>query len=75
MLALPNTSEGNQQTATLMAGDVITEALPIATGPRWGASDAPGLGVTVDEDKVAACHAAYLRDGKYLPYLPDTIGT
>ena len=74
MLALPNTALGNQQTASLMAGDVIVEPLPIAEGPRWGASEAPGLGVTVDEDKVAAAHEAYLRDGQYLPYAPGSIG-
>jgi L-Ala-D/L-Glu epimerase len=74
MLALPNTALGNQQTASLMAGDVIVEPLPIAEGPRWGANEAPGLGVTVDEDKVAAAHEAYLRDGQYLPYAPGSIG-
>lgn len=74
MLALPNTTQGNQQTATMMAGDVIAEALPIASGPRWGAIEAPGLGVTVDEEKVAAFHEAYRRDGQYCPYLTSSIG-
>jgi L-alanine-DL-glutamate epimerase-like enolase superfamily enzyme len=75
MLSLPNTALGNQHTATMMAGDVIAETLPIATGPRWGAIEAPGLGVTVDEEKVALAHEAWRRDGQYLPYRPDAIGS
>ena len=42
--------------------------VPIATGPRWGAIEAPGLGITVDEDAVARFHEAYLSEGAYLPY-------
>jgi hypothetical protein len=74
LLTLPNATPGNQQTATMMAGDVIAETLPIATGPRWGAIEAPGIGVTVDEDKVAAAHEAWRRDGQYLPYRPSALG-
>jgi L-Ala-D/L-Glu epimerase len=74
MLALPNAVLGNQQTATLMSGDVIKETLPIVAGPRWGALDVPGLGVTVDEDRVAEYHEGFLRDGQYLPYRTDSIG-
>src|SRR5262249_33480044 len=53
VLTLPNGVEGHQQTAHLMANDVLTEPLPIATGPSWGPIDGPGLGVVVDEDAVA----------------------
>jgi L-Ala-D/L-Glu epimerase len=73
MLTLPNTALGNQQTAALMFADVIEEELPIATGPRWGALEGPGLGVTVNEDKVRACHEAYLQNGQYLPYAPGMV--
>ena len=68
MMALPNSTLGNQQTATLIADDIIKESLPIATGPRWNAIEAPGLGITVDEDKVARFHEAYLSEGAYLPF-------
>lgn len=65
LLSLPNTAEGNQQTAMMMADDVLGEALPIASGPRWGLIEAPGLGVQVDTDKVAAFHEDYQRLGEY----------
>lgn len=68
MLTLPNTTDGCQQTAQLMAGDVLAEPLPIATRPRWGRIDGPGLGVAVDEDAVATYHEAFLRDGPFPPY-------
>ena len=68
MMALPNAALGNQQTATMIAEDIIKESLPIATGPRWDAIEAPGLGITVDKDRVARFHEAYLRDGAYLPF-------
>jgi L-alanine-DL-glutamate epimerase-like enolase superfamily enzyme len=68
MLALPNAWDGVQQTAAMMADDILTTRLPIADGPRWGRIEAPGLGVEVDEDKVRHYHAAYQRDGQFLPY-------
>lgn len=68
MLALPNTIDGNQQTAQLMEDDILTEPLPIATGPTWSRIDGPGLGVEVDEARVQALHEAYLRDGPFTPY-------
>jgi glucarate dehydratase len=68
MLAIPNAADGVQQTAAMMQDDILTTALPIAGGPRWGCPTGPGLGIEVDEDKVARYHAAYLRDGQFLPY-------
>ena len=50
-----------------MADDILTEPLPIATGPSWGLIERPGLGVEVDQDKLARYHDAYLRDGQFLP--------
>ncbi len=74
MLAVPNATIGHQQTAQVMAGDILAEPLPIATGPTWARSDAPGLGVTVDEDKVAAFHEDYRRLGEH-PVYGDRFGT
>jgi L-alanine-DL-glutamate epimerase-like enolase superfamily enzyme len=73
VLTLPNGVDGHQQTAYMMEHDVLTEPLPIATGPRWGPIEAPGLGVDVDEDAVAEAAARYRAEGQYLPWQPDQI--
>jgi L-alanine-DL-glutamate epimerase-like enolase superfamily enzyme len=51
-----------------MADDILTRPSPIATGPRWGPIEQPGLGVDVDEDRLRHYHQCYLRDGPFLPY-------
>ena len=68
MLASPNADHGNQQTAQMMEDDILTERIPIMDGPEWGRIEGPGLGVEVDEDKVARYHEAFLRDGEFTPY-------
>jgi L-alanine-DL-glutamate epimerase-like enolase superfamily enzyme len=68
LLTLPNVDAGNQQTAAMMTDDILSEKLPIAGGPSWGPIERPGLGVTVDEDKVARYHEAFRREGQFLPY-------
>ena len=68
MLASPNSDSGNQQTAQMMADDILTERIPIADGPDWGRIDKPGLGIEVDEDKLRKYHEAYLRNGEFPPY-------
>jgi L-alanine-DL-glutamate epimerase-like enolase superfamily enzyme len=68
MLTLLNACDGHQQTAQFMAGDILSEPLPIATGPRWGRIDAPGLGVEVDERKLASYHQAFIDHGDFPPY-------
>jgi L-Ala-D/L-Glu epimerase len=68
MLTLLNACDGHQQTAQLMADDILVQPLPIATGPRWGRIDAPGLGVEVDEAKLARYHQDYLDHGDFPPY-------
>ena len=73
VLTLPNGVDGHQQTAHLMGADVLTEPLPIATGPRWGRIDGPGLGVEVDEDAVASAAARYRREGQYRPWQDDQL--
>src|SRR6266851_4893451 len=69
MLAAPNACLGHQQTAQMMADDILTERIPIADGPRWGRIDKPGLGVAVDEDKVARYHAEYRKHGEFPTYV------
>jgi L-alanine-DL-glutamate epimerase-like enolase superfamily enzyme len=73
VVTLPNGVDGHQQTAHLMEHDVLTEPLPIASGPRWASLDAPGLGVTVDEDAVEEAAARYRTDGQYLPWQDDQL--
>jgi glucarate dehydratase len=73
VLTLPNGVEGHQQTAHLMEHDVLAEPLPIASGPRWGTIDGPGLGVEVDEDAVAEAAARYEAVGQYRPWQADQL--
>jgi len=68
MLTLLNACDGHQQTAQLMADDILSAPLPIATGPSWGRIEAPGLGVEVDEAKLARYHLAFLDHGDFAPY-------
>jgi L-alanine-DL-glutamate epimerase-like enolase superfamily enzyme len=68
MLTVHNACDGHQQTAQLMADDILAEPLPIATGPSWGRIDAPGLGVEIDEQKLARYHQDYLDHGEFPPY-------
>jgi L-alanine-DL-glutamate epimerase-like enolase superfamily enzyme len=51
----------------MMEDDVLVGRLPIADGSRWGLIDRPGLGVEVDEDKLARYVEAYRKDGQFLP--------
>jgi L-alanine-DL-glutamate epimerase-like enolase superfamily enzyme len=74
VLTLPNGVEGHQQTAHLMAYDVLTEPLPISSGARWGQIDGAGLGVDVDEAAVAEAAARYRADGQYLPWQDTQLG-
>jgi glucarate dehydratase len=73
VLTLPNGVEGHQQTAHLMEGDVLAEPLPIASGPRWGPIDGPGLGVEVDEAAVAEAAARYEAVGQYRPWQAEQL--
>ena len=73
VLTLPNGVEGHQQTAHLIAADVLVEPLPIATGPSWGPIDGPGLGVEVDEVAVAEAAARYELDGQFRPWQDEQL--
>jgi L-alanine-DL-glutamate epimerase-like enolase superfamily enzyme len=73
VLTLPNGVDGHQQTAYLMEHDVLTEPVPIASGPAWGTIDGAGLGVEVDEDAVAEAAARYEAEGQYRPWQDDQL--
>jgi L-alanine-DL-glutamate epimerase-like enolase superfamily enzyme len=73
MLTIPNATVGHQQTAQLMADDILTETIPIAKRARWGRIEKPGLGVDVDEDKVAKYHAAHRKLGGFPSYRPELV--
>jgi len=73
MLAAPNACLGHQQTAQMMEDDILTTRIPIADGPLWGRLDGPGLGVEVDEDKVARYHADYRKHGEFPTYPPSLV--
>jgi L-alanine-DL-glutamate epimerase-like enolase superfamily enzyme len=51
-----------------MEHDVLTEPIPIASGPKWGTIEGPGLGVDVDEELVAEAAGRYSIEGQYLPW-------
>jgi glucarate dehydratase len=74
LLTLPNGVDGHQQTAQMMVHDVLSEEIPITTGPRWGRIDGPGLGVEVDADAVAEAAGRYRSEGQYLPWQGFQIG-
>ena len=42
---------------------------------RLEGNECPGLGVTVDEDKLLTHHEAYLSQGEFLPYGDHPGGT
>jgi L-alanine-DL-glutamate epimerase-like enolase superfamily enzyme len=68
ILTLPNGVAGHQQTAYLMEHDVLTEPIPISSGPRWGTIEGAGLGVDVDDDAVGESATRYKIEGQYRPW-------
>lgn len=68
LLTLPNVAAGNQQTAYMLQDDILTAPIPIASGPKWGTIDRPGLGYDVDFEKLMTFHEDYLRSGDFKPY-------
>lgn len=67
MLTVPNALDGAQQTAHLMADDIVDKPLPLVHSADWGLMEEPGLGVAVNADKLRTYHENYLRIGQYLP--------
>lgn len=74
LLTLPNIVDGNQHTAHIMQDDVLGRCLPIVSGPDWGVPEGSGIGIEVDEEKVARYHELYKQRGQFLPYDPKFIG-
>src|SRR5262249_14647392 len=74
LLTLPNIVAGHQQTAHVMAADVLTTSLPIATGPTWGVAERAGLGVEVDPHAAAEADRRYQLEGEFLPYQREQLG-
>lgn len=68
LLTLPNGVDGHQQTAQMMAHDILTTPIPISVSPRWGTIESPGLGVEVDESAVAEAAATYRARGQFAPW-------
>jgi L-alanine-DL-glutamate epimerase-like enolase superfamily enzyme len=68
LLTLPNGVDGHQQTAHVMAADVLREPLPIASGPDWGVPEGDGIGVEVDPDAVREAAERYAKDGQFRPW-------
>jgi L-alanine-DL-glutamate epimerase-like enolase superfamily enzyme len=73
-LCLPNVVAGNQQTAHLIQHDVLSEPLPMASGPTFGIPDGSGLCVEVDEAAIEEAAARYRREGQFPPWQPELIG-
>lgn len=74
-LTLPNLTDGNQQTHAMLSDDILRERLPITSAPDWGVMEEAGLGVEVDEARVAQYHELYQSDGQFLPYGPEILAT
>ena len=53
----------------------MTEPLPIRTSPRWGPPRGNGLGVRVDEEKVARYRRLFEKYGQYLPYQENELAS
>ncbi len=68
LLTLSNGVAGHQQTASVMADDILVEPIPIATNPLWPADERPGLGIMIDTDKLSFYHRAYREHGQFLPW-------
>ena len=69
MLTLPECDRwARSRQLRIMADDVLTTPLPIVTGPAGACRRRPGLGVEVDEAKLARFADELRRHGQFLPY-------
>lgn len=74
LLTLPRIVAGHQQTASMMADDILSQPLPLAQQPDWGVPPGVGLGIEVDQDQLQRYHQHYQKHGQYLPYDPGNMG-
>lgn len=74
LLTLPSIVVGHQQSAAMMSDDILTAPLPIAAGPMWGLPAGDGLGIEVDEAKLAKYERNFEERGQYLPYSMRKMG-
>jgi len=58
-----------------MKDDILKAPLPIVSAPDRGVPQDAGLGVGVDEEKLARYHDLYKGLGQFLPYDASRIGT
>jgi len=58
-----------------MQDDILKDPVPIAAGPDWGVPGGCGLGIEVDEEKLAKYHEFYRERGQFPPYDPALIAT
>jgi glucarate dehydratase len=68
LLTLGNGVAGHQQTATVMADDILVTDLPIKNSPVWGEVEGPGLGIAIDADKLAFYNRLFRDEGQFLPW-------
>ena len=70
---IPNLTTGNQTYATTIADDIVVEPVSDFRNGCLPVPDAPGIGVTLDQDKVAKYAEMYreLRKGSYRLLPPD----
>jgi glucarate dehydratase len=73
LLSLPHIVEGHQHTAGVMADDILKKTVSIDQQANWDAPEGAGLGVEIDEDKLARYSEQYQKVGQYLPYTADSI--
>jgi L-alanine-DL-glutamate epimerase-like enolase superfamily enzyme len=66
-VTLPNLTDGNQTHHQLLADDILAEPLPLDQ-PRARPPDAPGLGISLDDDKVDHYARRYENDGQFVNF-------
>jgi L-alanine-DL-glutamate epimerase-like enolase superfamily enzyme len=66
-MTLPNLTDGNQTHHQFLADDILAETLPLDR-PRVAAPAGPGLGITLDDDKVDHYARLYEEEGQFFNF-------